>query len=381
MTSDGRGLPVGSTILHVAQPTDAGVAHVAADEAARQVAAGYDVHLACPDGELVDLAEAGGVTRHRWEATRSPGRSTLAETRSLSRIVRDVDPALVHLHSAKAGLAGRLALRGRRPTVFMPHAWSWNGAEGLVGRLAVVWERLGARWADIVVCVSEAEARDGDERGVRAPMRVLPNWIDVDALAADLPDTSEGARTELGEASGPLAVCVGRLAPQKGQDVLLAAWPAVVAQVPKARLVLVGDGPDADQIARQAAGLDGVRLLGARSRRDCLLWSRAADVVACPSRYEGMALVPLEAAALGTYVVASDAEGMDVGAPEEVRRLVSVGDRAALGDALVEILGDPGLASSRGRQAALWSREHGRRSADAMLEVYAEAYAASRTTR
>ena len=381
MTPPGAALPPGSTILHVAQPTDAGVAHVAADEAARQVAAGFDVHLACPDGELKDLACAAGVLRHRWEATRSPGPSTLAETRALARIIRQVDPALVHLHSAKAGLAGRLAIRGRRPTVFMPHAWSWNGADGLVGRVAAVWERVGARWADVIVCVSEAEARDGDAHGVRAPMRVLPNWIDVDALASDLPSSAQECRDALGEADGPLAVCVGRLAPQKGQDVLLAAWPEVAARVPAARLVLVGDGPDADAVARLAAGLDGVRLLGPRPRRECLLWSRAADVVVCPSRYEGMALVPLEAAALGTYVVASDAEGMDVGAPADVRRLVPVGDVAALADALREALEDRPRAASRGEEAERWSRRHGRRAADAMLEVYAEAYAGVRAAR
>ncbi|QWC85310.1 glycosyltransferase family 4 protein [Nocardioidaceae bacterium] len=362
----------GTRILHVAQPTDAGVAHVAVDEAARQAAAGHDVHLACPDGELVELARRAGLTRHAWQATRSPGPSTLREARALARIVGSVDPDLVHLHSAKAGLAGRLAVRGRRPTVFMPHAWSWNGADGPVSRLAERWERLAARWTDVVVCVSEAERDDGRAHGVRAPMTVLPNWVDLAELGRDLPGSRAAARGHLGVGAEPLAVCVGRLAQQKGQDVLLAAWPQVREALPTAGLVLVGDGPERTAVEAAAARLEGVRVLGARPRTECLTWSRAADVVVVPSRYEGMALVPLEAAALGTAVVASDVEGMAVGAPDRVRRLVPVEDVDALGKALVEALRDRDRAAAHGEEAAAWSRVHGTRAADAMLQVYAD---------
>ena len=78
------------------------------------------------------------------------------------------------LHSAKAGLAGRLALRGRRRTVYVPHAWSFEAVQGAVGRASTVWEAAASRWTDMVVCVSEDERRRGREAGVfRA---------DVDAL-------------------------------------------------------------------------------------------------------------------------------------------------------------------------------------------------------
>ena len=168
-------------------------------------------------------------------------------------IVGEVDPDLVHLHSAKAGLAGRLLLRGRRPTVFQPHAWSFEATGGAVGRGALMWERAGARWADVIVCVSEGERRRGQEAGVKARYEVVPNGVDLARWAPAAGDDRATARAALAlDASAPVAVAVGRLAPQKGQDVLLPAWERVLERVPSGCLVLVGDGPDRDR-ARGAA--------------------------------------------------------------------------------------------------------------------------------
>lgn len=74
-------------------------------------------------------------------------------------------PDVLHAHSAKAGLAGRLAVRGGVPTVFQPHAWSFDAVGGATAALALRWERFGARWADRVLCVSEAERRAGEAEG------------------------------------------------------------------------------------------------------------------------------------------------------------------------------------------------------------------------
>ena len=79
---------------------------------------------------------------------------TVGETQRLRRLISQVDPDVVHLHSAKAGLAGRLAVRGTRPTLFQPHGWSWLAARGATARGALAWERLAARWTD-VSCASE----------------------------------------------------------------------------------------------------------------------------------------------------------------------------------------------------------------------------------
>ncbi|MYV42714.1 glycosyltransferase, partial [Streptomyces sp. SID1328] len=100
-------------VLHVAQPVDGGVARVVLDLARAQLAAGVRVVIACPGGRLATEAQEIGAEVRLWRATRSPGAALPGEVRRLARLVREVRPALVHAHSAKAGLAARLALRGR----------------------------------------------------------------------------------------------------------------------------------------------------------------------------------------------------------------------------------------------------------------------------
>lgn len=152
----------------------------------------------------------------------------------------------------------------------------------------------------------------------------------------------------------PLVVCVGRLCRQKGQDLLLRAWPQVGAAVPDARLVLVGDGPDGEQLRSLAP--PGVLFAGAS--RDIRPWFQAADVVVLPSRWEGMALAPLEAMACGRPVVVTDVSGARESLPpgHEDLALVPPEDPPALAAALSRLLADPALRDELGRQAQLHTR-------------------------
>ncbi|MER8044883.1 glycosyltransferase [Streptomyces sp. NPDC094032] len=355
-------------MLHAVQPGDGGVARVVTDLVRAQVADGLRVAVACPPGtELADAVRAEGADTYAWRAGRDPGPASLRETRELRRLIRTVRPALVHAHSAKAGLCARLALRGRVPTVYQPHAWSFEAVEGRTAALARRWERWAARWTARIVCVSEAERRTGEAAGVRAPWSVIHNGVDAEHFAPP----PEAAPSD-GGAAGPLVVCVGRLCRQKGQDVLLAAWPAVLAAVPDARLVLVGEGPDGERL-RAAAG-PSVRFAGAVP--DTAPWYRAADLVVLPSRWEGMALAPLEAMASGRPVVVGDVDGARESLPpgHEELCLVPPGDPAALAAALGRLLGEPGLRRSMGREARehVLSRFDVRRTGAAVAELYRE---------
>jgi glycosyltransferase involved in cell wall biosynthesis len=330
-------------VLHVAQPVDAGVARCVADFAAEQRSAGLDARVACPPaGPLPSWLRDAGVPYAAWPATRSPGPAVPGETRRLARIVREAAPDLLHLHSAKAGLAGRLAVRGSRPTVFQPHAWSFAAVTGPVRTASLAWERYAARWAHTVVAVSEAERDDGLAAGVHpGSWDVVPNGVD---LTRWTPSSRSEARARLGlDPAAPLVVCVGRLSRQKGQDVLLAAWPSV--DVDGARLVLVGDGPLG--AALTVAAPAGVTLAGRRD--DVADWYAAADVVAVPSRWEGMALTPLEALACGRPVVATGVTGMRevLGSGD----LVPPGDAAALAAAITAALRSPGSPQAHRRRA------------------------------
>lgn len=369
------------TVLHLVQPVDGGVARVVVDLVRAQTAAGLRAVVGCPPGGfLAGAARDAGARVLPWHAGRAPGPGLPAEVIGARRLLRRVRPDLLHAHSAKAGLAGRLAARGSVLTVFQPHAWSFDAVGGATGALALRWERYGARWADRVLCVSEAERRAGESEGITAHWSVVRNGVDLGHFGPGGPDAAlvrAGARAELPlpaafRGDGPLAVCVGRICPQKGQDVLLRAWPEVLGTVPGARLALVGDGPDGERLRRTAP--PGVLFAGPAP--DIRPWLRAADLVVLPSRWEGMALAPLEAMACGRPVLVSDVSGARESLPSGQGRLCLVPpeDPTALAKALGRLLAEPRLLAELGEQARQHARTEFdvRRTTDAVTGLYHE---------
>ncbi|MFC1435041.1 glycosyltransferase [Streptacidiphilus sp. N1-3] len=359
----------------MSQPVDGGVARVVVDLLRAQVADGHRVLLACPPGTpLAAAGAAAGATVLPWAAVRSPGAGLPAEVAALRRLVARNRPQLVHLHSAKAGLAGRLALRGALPTVFQPHAWSFAAVTGPMALLSRCWERLATRWADRLLCVSEAERAEGEAAGLRGRWALAPNGVDLDRFDPARLPSREQARELLGlDSAGPLAVCVGRLCRQKGQDVLLRAWAALPGRVPGARLALVGDGPDRAALEALAATLpDPGSVLFAGPVEDPRDWYAAADLLVLPSRWEGMALVPLEAMACGRPVLLTEVAGAGE-CLEQGERLVPVDDPSALREALAARLADPADCRAAGARArSLTVRRHDLRDAVAKVAaVYA----------
>ncbi|MFE9256173.1 glycosyltransferase family 4 protein [Streptomyces sp. NPDC006879] len=354
----------GLTVFHLVQPVEGGVARVVTDLARAQTEGGLRVIVACPPGgELAHAAARAGAKVLAWPASRAPGATLAAETRRVRRLVRHVQPEIIHAHSAKAGLAGRLAVRGTIPTVFQPHAWSFDAVSGATSTLALRWERYGARWANRVLCVSEAERRAGEIAGIHARWSVIRNGVDLRHFRPGGCEERSAARAVLPLLSqstpqGPLVVCVGRLCRQKGQDVLLRAWPEVTAVTPTARLVLVGDGPDRAQL--QATAPSGVLFAG--STQDIRPWLQAADLVVLPSRWEGMALAPLEAMACGRPVVVTDVSGARESLPpgQAAQCLVPPENPTALAKALGGLLTEPGALEAGGRLA----HEHARTAFD-----------------
>lgn len=281
-------------MLHVSQCVEAGVAHVVADYVGQQCDAGWAVYVACPPGDLGRLAAAAGAVVLRWDAARQPGPSIVAETVRLHGIISDVQPDVLHLHSAKAGLAGL------RSTLGIPE-------------------------------------------------------------------------------EAPLAVCPARLAPQKGQEDLLDGWEELLAaRCPAAHLVLVGDGPGRSTLTARSKSLPRVWLVGSQPRPTTLGWMSTASVVVCPSRYEGMSLVPMEAAALGRPVVATDVSGMRSDIPAVARALVPPGDSRAFARAVYRYLDDPALARAGGAAARAWmdGRPQSERAGTRVLDVYRTAVSA-----
>lgn len=334
-------------VLHVSKPTSEGVAEVLVGYVRDQVARGWHVTVACPaDGWLGGAAQSAGAEVVRWDARRNPGPRTLAETLRLRRVVRRVRPDVVHLHSAKAGLAGRLAVRGRRPTLYQPHAWSFAATRGLTRRATLAWERFGQRWTSELVCVSRTEHDEGRRHGIAVSASIAHNGVDLARFRPVTDDQRREARRLLGLPDAPTVVCVGRLSEQKGQRDLLEAWGKVTAEIPAAQLVLVGDGPDRDDLIEAASSLAGVHLAG--NQGDVVPFLAVADVVVAPSRWEGMAIAPIEAMAAARSVVATRVTGMVDTVPAGTGALVEPGDLDQLAGALVTRLLDPALTADEG---------------------------------
>ena len=291
--------------LHVCQPVDGGVARVVLEQAKYEKTLDWSVAVACPSDSWLSREVMGADVLHiPWQASRSPFTGILSSARGLIRSVRAWQPDVVHLHSAKAGLVGRLTVRRSIPTIFQPHAWSFAAVNGIVGILAYRWERwAAAHWTDHLICVSNREAKELPV-ALNTAMTVVPNGVDPQRWA---PRDRNEARQRLGiGCDEPLAICVGRIARQKGQDQLVANWASVLEAVPSAKLILVGAG-HADLSSHDSIVRKSICQTGHVDPTD---YYAAADVVIVPSRWEGMALVPLEAMAMERVVYGFDVAGL-----------------------------------------------------------------------
>jgi glycosyltransferase involved in cell wall biosynthesis len=289
-------------------------------------------------------------------------------------LVREVDPRLdmvalwrlyrflrtnrydvVHLHSSKAGILGRVAARlaGVPVIVHTAHGWPFTREQSRLGRfLDIALERFCAPLCDTIVVVAEPDRADGLRLRIGRPdqYRLIRSGVEIEHYR-DVPVSRAEARRRLGVPDQAFVIgTVGRLSPQKSPLDLLAAFERVAALHPEAHLVLVGDGPQRDAVVARAAeaGLtDRVHLTGLR--RDVAEIQRAFDVFALASRWEGLPRVFPQAMAAGLPVVATRVAGApDAVVPGVTGWLVDVGDIDALAGRLRSLAEDPGLARRMG---------------------------------
>jgi glycosyltransferase involved in cell wall biosynthesis len=277
-----------------------------------------------------------------WRATRRFVRRFPPSAWRLVRAVRASRPDVVATHCSKFFAPYVLALRATGvPIVVHLH----NGPVTADGPESPALFRLLVRAATRVVAVSPPVA---EYARASVPARadrvvVVANGVDHDAFA-DVPPRPRAR---------PFVLGVGRLAAQKGFDLLVDACAALP---PSHDLVLAGEGPDRDALLRRAAARgigDRVVLLGLVDRTTVAGLLRAAAVVAIPSRFEGHPLIALEAMTAGAPIVASALPNM----PAELRHDVSglcvpPGDVPALAAAILALVGDPERARRLGRGAA-----------------------------
>jgi glycosyltransferase involved in cell wall biosynthesis len=309
-----------------------------------------------------------------------PHRDALALVR-LVAAMREAKPALLHTHSSKAGILGRAAARIARVrrVVHTVHGWSFNDTQSpIVRRLFRALERMAARGTDRIVCVSEADRREGIESRIGRPeaYRLVRSGIDPEEFSAR-PGARERVRAALG--IGPGEVLVGTVAclkPQKAPLDLVEGAALALRVEPRLRFVVAGDGELRGAVEARARDLglgERFRLLG--WRRDVPDLLAGLDLFVLTSLFEGLPRAVLQAMVAGVPVVATAVGGT----PEVVRDgetglLVRPGDPAAAAAAVVRLTGEPETAR---RLAAAASRRIGeefeiRRMVRTLDELYAE---------
>lgn len=280
----------------------------------------------------------------------------------LIRWLRAERPDVLHTHSSKAGVIGRLAAAAAGvPVVHTVHGWSYVGlttGRGRRGRLVrwavIALERWLARWTRALVVVTPLDAERGLGDGIGRPdqYRVVRSGIDLNR-----PRSGRAARPDLRRQQGWsdrfVVGVVSRLVVAKGIDTLVMAFARTA--VPGGVLVVVGDGPDRprlEQLAVEAGlGPEQVRFLGARD--DAAHLVAAFDLFALPSHWEGLPRTLVEAVAAEVPVVATAVGGIpELIRPGRTGTLVPVGDPAALAAVLAAAAADPGPFRAMAERAA-----------------------------
>lgn len=316
-----------------------------------------------PGDGLVRRLEAAGVETHFLNA--SSKWQFWATVARLAKLLRDqradvVQSFLFHANviaaqaARRAGI-GRLCLGIR---VADPSRWR-------------MWmERQAARRAERIVCVSESVA-EFCRKQARFPaekLTAIPNGVDVTRLTEAKPiDLSEWGIP----AGRRLLAFIGRLDRQKGLDLLLPELPRLWEQLPEHELLVVGDGPQRATLQALAGADNRVHFVGRRSDVPQIL--AAADILVCPSRYEGMPNVVLEAMAAAKPVVAMRAEGVcELLGPEAEAQTAARGDWPAFRGKLVEIAHSREFAARLG--AANRARAQAAFSLPGMIDRYQRLY-------
>ncbi|MFE9855909.1 glycosyltransferase family 4 protein [Streptomyces sp. NPDC005780] len=199
-----------------------------------------------------------------------------------------------------------------------------------------------------------------------ARMVQLPPGVDEKTFHPD--SGGDRVRARLGLTGRPVVVCVSRLVPRKGQDTLILAMPAILAEVPDAVLLIVGGGPYAGELKKLAADtgvLDSVRFTGPVPWEELPAHYGAGDVFAMPCRtrrggldVEGLGIVYLEASATGLPVVAGGSGGApDAVLDGETGWVVRGGSAEESAERIVALLGDAELRRRMGERGRAWVEE------------------------
>lgn len=315
-----------------------------------------------PEGELLGRARRHGIRTVLVPQMRravNPFRDA-ASFDHICRVIRNIRPGVVHTHSSKAGVLGRVAAHALRvpAIVHTIHGLPFHRFQDPVSNAAfIAAERLAARCCDRLVCVADAMTRQALQAGVGRPeqYRTVHSGMEVEKfLQADT--HREAARRELGFSGDEVVIGkIARLFPLKGHKYVLEAAPRILDRCPQARFLFVGDGilrEELEQRARELRVWDRIVFTGLVDSARIPEMIGAMDILVHASLREGLPRAVVQALLGGRPAVSYAVDG----APEVVidgvtGRLLPPRSINALADALVDLIENPDRAREMGREA------------------------------
>jgi glycosyltransferase involved in cell wall biosynthesis len=323
-------------ILHVITKLDVGGAQTVVAELVReQIKSGHTVTVAT--GIVWDNAEVSKIDGARVVIVQelvhplAPAKD-LATVRTLAHLIRTEQIHVVHTHSSKGGLLGRIAARrGGVPSVYTAHGWPFQDDAPRSQRIqSLIGEWLGGIVGNEIVCVNSSELQLAArwKVGSSKHRQVIHNGI------AYQPAPSRPAR----DLKDPFnIVTIARLHPPKRIDLLIGA---VAKLDPRVSLTIVGDGDQRaslDALVSKNGLPDRVRFVGFTDPTSALV---SAHAFALASDYEGMPITILEAMRTGLPVVANDLPGIREAVGTDAG-LLSEKSAEAIAAALRKVMDDP----------------------------------------
>ncbi len=321
----------------------------------------FDPRSALMDYSFPDLMRSLGLRVEQFHVIHgiiSP-RTDLRALRELTQFLRRERFEVVHTHSAKAGVLGRVAARlvGTPAVVHTPYSLPFRREliQGSRYWLYYGLERLLGQWTDAMIATSHAERREIIGSRIIDAKRVflIYNCFDLDKYEYAFEQRAFSKRRLGWVETQPVVGTVARLSPQKGIQTLVESAARVRIQIPGVRFVIIGEGELRAELEQRAQALDlnGTWIMAGK-RDDYLEFIHAFDVFAFPSLWEGLPYAPIEAMAAGTPVVATAAVGTtDLVRHGETGLLVPVQDDAAMAQAIVRVLTDTRLARGLAEKA------------------------------
>jgi len=313
-----------------------------------------------PEGELINRARRRGLNLFVLDEMRreiNPWRDFVTLIK-LIRLIRTMRPEIVHTHSSKAGILGRLAARLLHTPVIIHtiHGLPFHPFQGpLLNWAFVALERRAAKWTDKLICVADAMRDQALAAGVASAEKFITIYSGME-VEDFLKESGEGqkVRQEFGiPLDVPVVGKIARLFPLKGYEYVLRAIPQVLARFPKTRFLFVGDGILKEALEKEALEkgfAKNIIFAGLVEPKKIPAFLKAMDVVVHASLREGLARVLPQALISGKPVISYDVDGArEVVLPGKTGWLLPPKSVDELAGAVIEALSHPEMARKMGQ--------------------------------